>query len=36
MDEVLCGVCNTELKKYKCPSCALPSYATHNIPYYTH
>ncbi|ORY13645.1 hypothetical protein BCR34DRAFT_480788 [Clohesyomyces aquaticus] len=24
MASVLCGVCNTEPKKYKCPTCALP------------
>ncbi|PSN61217.1 hypothetical protein BS50DRAFT_461228, partial [Corynespora cassiicola Philippines] len=24
MAEVLCGVCNTEPKKYKCPTCSLP------------
>ncbi|KAH7090247.1 hypothetical protein FB567DRAFT_286665 [Paraphoma chrysanthemicola] len=24
MAEVLCGVCNNEPKKYKCPTCALP------------
>jgi hypothetical protein len=24
MSEVLCGVCNAEPKKYKCPTCALP------------
>ncbi|KAF2624194.1 hypothetical protein BU25DRAFT_163130 [Macroventuria anomochaeta] len=24
MSEVLCGVCNSEPKKYKCPTCALP------------
>jgi hypothetical protein len=24
MAEVLCGVCNAEPKKYKCPTCALP------------
>ncbi|OSS50291.1 hypothetical protein B5807_04794 [Epicoccum nigrum] len=24
MSEALCGVCNSEPKKYKCPTCALP------------
>ncbi|KAI8934793.1 hypothetical protein NX059_008478 [Plenodomus lindquistii] len=24
MSEVLCGICNTEPKKYKCPTCAIP------------
>ncbi|KAF9698455.1 hypothetical protein EKO04_003370 [Ascochyta lentis] len=24
MSEVFCGVCNSEPKKYKCPTCALP------------
>ncbi|KAH7075903.1 hypothetical protein BKA63DRAFT_565949 [Paraphoma chrysanthemicola] len=41
MAEILCGVCNTEPKKYKCPTCALPycslscfktHKATHNEP----